>query len=171
MISKKMEKALNEHLNFEILSTYSYAATAAYFDNQDLNGFANWMKVQVQEELAHSVKFYTFINDIGARVRLTAIAAPQQDFDSPLAAFEDALKHEQTVTKRIYKLLDLAREESDHATETFLQWFVNEQVEEEANVTLIIKRLKMVGGDGQGLFLMDRELATRTAGPGGSPAA
>lgn len=170
MISKKLEKALNEHLNYELLSAYVYAAHAAYFDDLNLTGFSNWMKIQVQEEIAHGVKFYNFINDIGGRVVMDAIAKPPTTFDSPLVAFQEVLDHERSVTKRIYKLVDLAREESHHATETFLAWFVNEQVEEEANADSVVQKLKLIGKDTQGLFWLDRELAARTVEPAGPSA-
>jgi ferritin len=168
MVSKKVEKALNEQLNYELQSAYHYAAMAAYFDDLNLEGFSNWMKIQVREEVAHSVKFYNFIDDRGGRIIMDAISKPPAHFDSPLAAFEAVLEHERSVTKRIYKLVDLAREESDHATETFLGWFVTEQVEEEANADAVVKKLKLVGKDPQGLFWIDRELSGRQAEAGGA---
>ncbi|NUM56187.1 MAG: ferritin [Candidatus Hydrogenedentes bacterium] len=165
MISGKLEKALNKHLNAELFSAYLYAAMAAYFEHKNLNGFANWMRIQAREEMGHSLKFYTYIHDVGGRVELDAIAKPPVDYKSPLAVFEDALGHEQNVTKAIYKLMDLALAESHHATSTFLQWFVTEQVEEEKVADDIVKRLRLVGNSPEGLFLMDRELATRTFTP------
>ncbi len=163
MISSNLEKALNKHLNLELYSAYAYAAMAAYFENKNLNGFASWMKVQVSEEVVHAQKFYAYINDVGGRVTLDAIDKPSADFKSPLDVFKSALAHERKVTKAIYKLVDLANSESHHATSTFLQWFVTEQVEEEAVADDIVQRLTMVGESPEGLFLMDRELGARQA--------
>lgn len=171
MISEKLERALNKQLNLELYSAYLYAAMAAYFEYKNLAGFANWMRVQVEEELAHAAKFYTYIQDIGGRVELEAIAKPPADFKSALAVFEEALAHEQGVTKSIYKLVDLAQKESHHATSTFLQWFVTEQVEEEKVADEIRRRLEMVGNSPEGLFMIDRELAQRKAGPGAAGSA
>lgn len=161
MVSGKLEKALNKQLNMELFSAYLYAAMAAYFEHKNLNGFANWMKIQFQEEMMHATKFYEYIHDVGGRVELDAIAKPPGDYKSPLAVFEDALGHEQAVTKAIYKLMDLALEESHHATTAFLQWFVTEQVEEEKVADDIVKRLQLVGNSPEGLFLMDNELGQR----------
>ena len=158
----KMLEALNEHLNVEFYSAYYYLSMSAYFHDTDFNGFGQWMRTQYQEELAHAGKFYDFINDRDGRVTLTEIQTPPHQWDSPLAVFEDALSHEKDVTQKIYELVDLSLEMRDHATNTFLQWFVTEQVEEEATASEIIQQLKLVGNDGNGLFLMDRELGQRT---------
>ena len=163
MVSSSMEKALNKHLNLELYSAYVYAAMAAYFESKNLKGFANWMKIQTGEEMAHAQKFYAYIHDIGGRVLLDAIDKPEHDYKSPLAAFKTALDHERKVTKAIYKLVDLAQGESHHATTSFLQWFVTEQVEEESVADDIVKRLSMVGESPEGLFMMDRELGARQA--------
>ncbi|MCC6699566.1 MAG: ferritin [Candidatus Hydrogenedentes bacterium] len=172
MISSSLEKALNKHLNLELYSAYVYAAMAAYFDSKNLKGFASWMKIQTGEEMAHAQKFYAYINDVGGRVVLDAIDKPADDYKSPSAAFKTALDHERKVTKAIYKLVDLAQGESHHATTTFLQWFVTEQVEEEAVADDIVKRLSMIGESPEGLFLMDRELGARqAAGSAGSSTA
>jgi ferritin len=165
MVSKKMEKALNEHLNEELFSAYYYVAIAAHFEDQNLNGFAHWMKQQASEEIAHATKFYNFINDVGGRVVLEAVAKPPKDFKKPINAFETALGHERKVTQRINKLVDMALKESDHATHQFLQWFVTEQVEEESTAETICQQLRLVGDNPNGLFLMDRELAARAAEP------
>ena len=161
MISKSLEKALNEHLNLELYSAYAYAAMAAWFENKNLNGFAGWMKAQAGEEMVHAQKFYKYINDVGGRVTLDAIGKPQAEYKSPLDVFKAALGHEQKVTKAIYKLVDLANKESHHATNTFLQWFISEQVEEEAVADDIVQRLSMVANSPEGQFLMDRELGAR----------
>lgn len=169
MPSKKMEKALNKQLNAELYSAYIYAAMGAYFESKSLEGFAHWMNMQCQEEVVHAQKFYKYINDANGRVILDAIAKPPVDFPSALKVFEETLKHEKYVTSLIHKLVDLARSESDHATESFLQWFVNEQVEEEATANRILDQLKLVGDGPQGLFMLDREMVQRGA-PGASEA-
>ncbi|MBN2311264.1 MAG: ferritin [Candidatus Hydrogenedentes bacterium] len=165
MISKKMEKALNKQINLELYSAYIYAAMAADFDAKNLPGFAQWMKAQTQEEVAHAMKFYGYVNEAGGRVVLDAIEKPPASYASPLKAFEASLKHERVVTKSIYHLVDLAKEESDHATSVFLQWYVAEQVEEEAHADAILQRLKMVGEAGHGILMIDRELGQRQSAP------
>lgn len=165
MNSEKMEKAINEQINAEIYSAYLYLAMSAYFESVDLPGFANWMRVQWQEELAHAQKLYDYLFERDGRVVLDAIEAPPLEWKSPLDAFEETLKHEKYVTSRIHDLVRLARAEGDVATENFLQWFVTEQVEEEATAKALIQQLKLVGDQGQGLFLTDRELGTRVFTP------
>ena len=165
MISKKMEKALNEQVNAELLSAYLYLSMEAYFKSLNLNGFANWMRVQTQEEVAHGMKIYGFIDERGGRITLTAIEGPQTKWDSPLAVFKDVYKHEQKVTSLINNLVNLAIEEKDHATNTFLQWFVNEQVEEEASADQVVQQLKMMEKAPGGMFMLDRELAQRVFTP------
>lgn len=165
MLKEKMNEALNEQMNAEMFSSYLYLSMAAFFESKNLSGFANWMMVQVQEEDAHAMKFFDFVNERGGRVKLTAIEAPQLEWESPLDAFEAAYKHECMISERIHKLVDLAREHSDHPTETFLQWFVTEQVEEESSTDDIVQQLKLIGNEGQGLFMMDRELGQRTFVP------
>lgn len=161
MLSEKMQAALNAQVNAELHSSYLYLAMAAYFESQNLMGFANWMHQQSIEENGHGMKFYTYINSRRGRVTLTAIDAPKTEWKSSLAVFEDSLKHEQKITGLINKLMDLAIAESDHATISFLKWFVDEQVEEEANVDGVIQDLKRIGDAPQGLFILDRELAGR----------
>jgi ferritin len=165
MLSTKMQDALNDQLNAEIYSAYLYLSMEAYFQDKSLTGFANWMRVQTQEELTHAQKFYDFINERGGRVKLKPIDAPPWDWESPLAVFEAAYKHETIVTGLINKLVDLALVESDHATDTFLQWFVSEQVEEEDNTSTVVDRIKLVGEVSGGLFLLDQELGQRTFTP------
>ena len=161
MINSKIAAALNDQLNLEYHSAYSYLAMSAYFLTQNLNGFAHWMRVQAQEELAHGMKIYDFLDDREAEIRFRALDAPKQNWDSPLDVFEDSLAHEQKVSQSIYNIADLALSERDHATHTFLQWFIAEQVEEEAAVKELIDTLKLVGTEGNGLFLLDRDLAQR----------
>ena len=165
MLLLKMGKALNAQLNAEIYSGYLYMSMAAYFDSLNLSGFANWMKIQIQEELAHAQKFFNYINERGGRVILQAIDKPETDWDSTLAVFEYTLKHEQKVTGLINDLVDLARKEKDHATYNFLQWFVSEQVEEESSVDAVLQKLKLIGDFGPGIFMVDQELATRVFTP------
>jgi ferritin len=134
---------------------------SAYFESCNLKGFARWMKIQAEEELVHSLKLFDFIHSRNGRVSLDTVAAPPTEWDSPLGAFEAAYEHETEITERIHKLVDLALEHSDHPTHQMLQWFVAEQVEEEANADDIVQKLKLVGKEGYGLFMLDRELATR----------
>jgi len=165
MIGKKMEKALNDQINAELYSAYIYLAMSAYFEAENLLGCANWMRIQVQEETAHAMKIYDFVNERGGRVVLKAVEGPPKDWKSPLAAFEAAYEHEQYVTGRINKLVDLAIAEKDHASNAFLQWFVNEQVEEETSVDTIVQNLKMAEKAPGAMFMVDRELGQRTFTP------
>jgi ferritin len=165
MLSKKMQDALNDQINAETYSAYLYLSMAGYFHEQGLDGFGSWMAVQVQEELFHVKKFFDFICDRDAKVVLAAIDAPPNTWGSPLEAFKDALAHEQLISGRIADLVDVARKEKDKAAEAFLQWFVNEQIEEEATAQRICGDLKIVGKDGGGLFMLDRELGARTFAP------
>jgi len=162
MISKKMAKALNDQVKNEIFSSYLYMSMSSWATSQGLKGFANWFYVQAKEEMVHVLKFYHYILDQGEAVELQEIPKPEKDFKNPVKAFEEVLKHEQFITKSIYNLVDLALEERDHATNAFLQWFVSEQVEEEASVNEILDQLKLTKSDGNGIFMIDKELATRT---------
>ena len=165
MLSKRMLAALNKQINAETYSAYLYMSMAAYAKSLGLDGFENWFRVQVQEELAHATKFYDYVNERGGRVTLTAIEPPPASWKTPLAAFEATLKHEQLVTGLINKLVDLAVAESDHATANMLQWFVAEQVEEEASADAIRQKLVLVGTRGDALYMMDKELAARVLTP------
>ncbi|UCE20402.1 MAG: ferritin [Gemmatimonadota bacterium] len=165
MLSKKMVKALNEQINKEIYSAYLYMSMSSYSDSIGLKGFANWFMVQYQEEMEHAMRFYNYVQEQGEQVTLMAIDQPETKFASPLALFEKTLEHEKYVTKRINTLVDQAMKENDHATRIFLQWFVTEQVEEEANASDIIGKLKLVGKDSSGLLMVDQELAARTFTP------
>ncbi|MBU1230211.1 MAG: ferritin [Proteobacteria bacterium] len=164
MLSKKMEKAFNDQIKWEYYSAYLYLSLSSYFQSLGLPGFANWMDVQFQEEQFHARKMFDYVLEKGGRVVLQAIEAPQGQWKAPLEAFEFALKHEYVVTKRINDLVDLAQKEKDHASAIFLQWYVTEQVEEEANFGDTVNKLKLVG-DGGGLFMLDRELAARVFTP------
>lgn len=165
MVNEKMEKALNAQLNAEMYSGYLYLSMAAYFEDEGLNGFANWMRVQAQEELDHGMKFYDYIIRRGAKVVLEEIEKPQTEWDSTLAAFEHVLSHEQLVTSLINNLVDLAIVEKDHATNNFLQWFVEEQVEEEENAMEILGKVKLAGDSSQIIYMLNDEFATRTYTP------
>lgn len=164
MLSKKMEKAFNDQIKWEFYSAYLYLSLASYFQGLGLPGFANWMNIQFQEEQFHAMKMFNYVLEKGGKIQLQAIDAPPHAWKSPLAAFEFALNHEYHVTKRINDLMDLSQKEKDHASGIFLQWFVSEQVEEEANFGDTVNKLKLVG-DGGGLFMLDRELAARVFTP------
>ena len=161
MLSDRMEKALNDQINAELYSAYLYLAMAAYFESINLGGFGNWMRIQAQEELTHAMKFYDFVYERGGRVSLAAVDAPPKEWDSPLAAFEGAYAHECKVSAMINDLVNIAIEEKDHATNNFLQWFVSEQVEEEASADAVVQKLKLIGDHGNGIFMLDRELGQR----------
>ncbi|MHC1704434.1 MAG: ferritin [Tenuifilaceae bacterium] len=161
MISKKVEKAINKQINAELWSAYLYLSMSSYYASIGLSGFANWMRIQWQEEVSHGLKFFDYLLERGGEPVLTAIADVPKKWNSPLAAFEEVLKHEYHVTSLINNLMDVAIEEKDHATKSVLQWFVDEQVEEEANAQAIIDNLRLVGGKGDGLLLLDRELKQR----------
>ena len=165
MISKKIEGALNDQINAEIYSAYLYLSMVAYFESVNLTGFATWMRAQAQEEMVHAMKIYDFVNERGGRVLLKSIDAPPAEWDSPLAAFEAAYAHEQLVTGRINDLVNLAVAEKDHATNAFLQWFVNEQVEEETSADNVVQNLKMAQNAPGALFIIDRELGQRVFTP------
>jgi len=161
MINEKMEKALNEQINAELYSAYLYQSMAAYFETRSLSGFANWMDAQAQEEMMHARKFYDYVNERGGRIELEAIEKPKSDWNSCLEVFEDSLAHEEKVTALINDLVALADQENDYASHSFLQWFVDEQVEEEDSFGEIVDRLKMIGDSAQGLFMMDDKLGSR----------
>jgi ferritin len=165
MINKKMEQALNVQLNAEYYSSYLYLSMAAYFESIDLQGFANWMRVQVQEEMFHAMKFYDYLVERGGRVALQAIEAPPTEWKSPIDAFEATLTHEQKVTGLINDLVYLARDERDNASEIFLQWFVSEQVEEEDSVNTILGQLRLIKDNPQGLFMLNKDLGQRVFTP------
>lgn len=161
MLKKKIEVALNNQLNNEFYSAYLYLSMAGYFEHMSLAGFSNWMKVQYQEENSHTMKFFKYINERGGKVVLKGVKAPPSSWKSPLNAFEQTLKHEEEVTESINELLDISMKEKDHATTNFLQWYIEEQVEEEANVSNIIAQLKMIKGSNESLYLLDKDLAQR----------
>jgi ferritin len=163
MINKTMQDAMNEQIQAELHSSYIYLSMAAYYESINLPGFAHWMRLQSQEELEHALKFFDHINERGGRVELLPIDAPPVEFDSPLAAFRMAYGHEQKVTALIHNLFKLATEQNDYPALSMLQWFVDEQVEEEQSALAVVEQLEMIGDHKMGLFVVDRELARREA--------
>ncbi len=159
-MKKEMEKALNKQVNAELYSSYLYLAMESYFLSISLSGFAAWMRAQVQEEMFHGIKIYDYIHERGGKARLEAIAKPEEKWESPLAAFEHILAHEQHVTGLINNLIDVALDVRDHAAKAFLDWFITEQVEEESSVGQIVDRLRLIGNDSSGLFCSIPSLAS-----------
>ncbi|HUV06391.1 MAG TPA: ferritin [Spirochaetia bacterium] len=164
VIKKKMEAAINKQINAELYSGYLYFAMGANFETQNFKGFAQWMYVQAQEEYGHAMKLYKYVIDRGGKVTLEAIEKPKTEWATPQDAFEEAYAHEQKVTEMINSLVEVAKAENDNASQVMLQWFVNEQVEEEASSSEIVEKLKMIKGAPQGLFMMDHALGERKAG-------
>jgi ferritin len=163
MLPKKIEAAFNEQIANEMHGAYLYLAMAADCEAQSLPGCASWLRNQWQEEIAHAMRFYDFIIDRDGTVRLKGLEAPGGSFGSPLAIFERALENERSVTKSINDLYELVQKERDFASQPLLDWFVTEQIEEEATVSQIVDDLRRVGEHGEGLFLLDKELGRRTA--------
>ena len=162
MVPKKIEEAFSEQIKYELESAYIYLSMAAYFDAEALAGMGTWMRAQVQEEVTHAMRFYKHIIERAGHVKLHPLDEPPQDWKSPLAAFEAAYEHEKFITAKIDGLVKLAFAEGDNASRTLLQWFVDEQVEEEANTSKVAQDLKLVGNDGRGMLMLDRELGQRT---------
>jgi len=165
MITEKLEKAVNYQINRELFSEYYYLSMASYFNSTGLSGFENFFLVQVEEERFHAMKMYRFLNEKGGRVALDAIEAPKTVFNSPIEVFQLAFDHEKLVSSLINDLMDLAISENDHAAKNFLNWFVEEQVEEEASMETILNKLKLINGEGHGLLMMDGELGQRVFTP------
>jgi ferritin len=162
MLSDKLQKALNEQINNELFAAYQYLAMAEYFSAMNLDGFAHWMRLQREEEIGHAMKIFDFVIDRDARVKLSAIAAPPAKFASPLDVLKKALEHERSVTEKINELYAAAKKENDYPTEALMQWFVLEQVEEEASALKVVERLEMAGEDKAALLMIDREMGQRT---------
>ena len=161
MISKTMEKMLNEQINKELFSAYYYYSMAAYLESINFEGMAGFMKAQTIEEMGHVSKFYTYVNEQGGRVIFETIEKPKSDYESPQQIFELAYEHEKYVTSLINSLAALAAKENDFATRTFLDWFISEQVEEESTMDAIVKKFKIVGASGHGLLMLDEQLGQR----------
>lgn len=161
MIKKEVLDAINAQINAESYSAYLYLSMAAYFEDMGLSGFANWMKVQYQEEAAHALKFFNYLTERNGKVVLKAIEQVPVDFNGIVDVFEKTQVHEAHVTDLINNLMNVAMAASDHASQSFLKWFIDEQVEEEANVQKILDTLKLINGQGNGIFMMDREMGQR----------
>jgi ferritin len=161
MLKDNVERELNVQIGEETASAWLYLSMSAWFQSINLPGFAHWMFVQAQEELVHARLFYDFVHQRRGRVSLGAIPAPATEWKSPKAAFEAAFAHEQHITARIHLLSALSEQVQDYPTRVFLQWFVTEQVEEEANADAVIQKLTLLGDTGPGLFMLDQEMATR----------
>jgi len=165
MLSKVMQDKINEQIKNELYSAYLYLSMSAHFEAANLSGFAHWMRLQGQEEVSHAMKFFDFVNNRNSRVVLQAIDQPPVEFESPLDIFEQTLEHERKVTAMIGRLYKLALEESDYSTQVTLQWFIEEQVEEEASAEQIVGMLQMIGDETQSLIMLDRELGQRVFSP------
>lgn len=161
MLKDNVQEALNKQINAELYSAYIYLSMAAYFESEALPGFAKWMEAQAAEEVAHAMRFYRYIYNRGGRVFMRPIEGPRGEWDGVVDVFQNTLDHERYVSSLIHDLVDLARTEKDHPTENMLQWFVEEQVEEEATAEELLDQLKMIEGDKSALFMMDRELGAR----------
>jgi ferritin len=164
-ISKTMQETMNNQIKKELFSEYFYLSMQAYFTTLSLDGFANFFKVQTQEERLHAMMFFDYVLETGGQVELLQLEKPQKDFESPLAVFEKALAHEKFITKSIHELVHQANEERDYTANSFLQWFLDEQREEEATFDKIVQKLKLIGNDSRGLLMLDAELATRVFTP------
>jgi len=162
IISNKMQKAINDQINAELWSAYMYLSMSAFFEAKGLKGFARWMRVQFAEEQSHAMKFFDYIYSRGGKVELQPISPVPTEWKDPLDVFTETLEHEQKVTTLIHALMTLAIEEKDYATQSFLQWFIDEQVEEEDVAAQIIDKLKMINNNPQGIYMLDRELGARS---------
>lgn len=167
MLSKKLQSALNDQINAELFSAYLYLSMSSWFKAQNLEGFASWLQVQAQEEVSHAMKIYGYLHNKGSDVELKQIEAPKKSWKSPLAAFEDTYKHEVYISGRINDLVDLAVADKDHATTVLLHWFVGEQVQEEASALAVVEKLKLVSTHPGGIYMLDREMASRGGAEGG----
>ena len=161
MLSKTLEAAINDQINFELSSAYLYLSMAAHFDAENLGGFASWMQIQFHEETEHAMRFYKDVNNRGGKVVLKAIPQPATKFKTPLDIFKQVLEHEKKVTASINKIYELAVKEKDYAMQSSLKWFIDEQVEEEKNAMDIINMLELTGGSPMGLLMADRQLGKR----------
>ena len=161
MLNPKVEEAINEQINAELYSAFLYLSMSAYFQRQNLPGFAKWTYVQYLEETTHALKFFNYVNERGGSVKLAAIKEPPTEWRNPVEVFDAIYKHKQLVTSLIYRIVDIAIQERDHASNNMLQWYVAEQVEEEANASLILEQLKRIGDAQESLYVLDKELGMR----------
>lgn len=166
MLTKKLQDALNEQINREFFAEYLYLSMSAYLESIEMEGFANYFNVQAQEEHFHAMKMFNFVHDKGGRVILKSLKEPKSDYTSVINVIEESLKHEKYVTKSINELMDTAIKENDHSVKSFLQWYIDEQVEEEATITKLLAKLKLINGEGLGLLTLDSNLLTRSYQPG-----
>ena len=162
MLKETIQKEINKQINAEYYSAFLYLSMSAYLSSINLNGFANWMKIQHQEEMEHALKLYNYVIERGGIIELETIDKPKSSWNGIIEVVEETLAHEQHVTSLINNLMDVAQNEKDYASISFLQWFVDEQVEEEATVDEILQQLKLIDGKGSGLFMLDREAKART---------
>ena len=162
MINEKLQEAFNDQINKEFYSEYLYLAMKVYFQELNLQGFVNWFDVQVQEEHAHAMGMVNYLNDRGGKIDLRAIEKPVVEGNTPLEVFEHVLRHEEYVTSRINHVMDVAEEVKDRAAMHLLDWYINEQVEEEANVGGVLATLRLIGDDKKALLMLDKDLAART---------
>ena len=165
MLSKNLLKGLNDQINFEFYSSYIYLAMSGYCHSIDLDGFANFFRVQAKEELDHAMKLYDYVYQKNGTVELEQVDKPNAEYNGVIDVFQKAYEHEQLVTKRIYELTDIAYEEREHSTISLLKWFIDEQVEEENNFNSLVKRVRRIEDNPAGLYMMDDELATRVYTP------
>ena len=161
MLNPKVEEAINEQINAELYSAFLYLSMSAYFQRQNLPGFAKWTYVQYLEETTHALKFFNYVNERGGSVKLAAIKEPPTEWKNPVDVYDAIYKHEQLVTSLIYRIVDIVIQERDHASNNMLQWYVAEQVEEEANASLILEQLKRIGNAQESLYVLDKELGMR----------
>ena len=166
MLTKKLQDALNEQINREFFAEYLYLSMSAYLESIEMEGFANYFNVQAQEEHFHAMKMFNFVHDKGGRVILKSLKEPKSDYTSVINVIEESLKHEKYVTKSINELMDTAIKENDHSVKSFLQWYIDEQVEEEATMTKLLAKLKLINGEGLGLLTLYSNLLTRSYQPG-----
>lgn len=165
MINARLEEALNKQINAEFYSAYLYLSMSAYFEELNLSGFANWMRIQFEEEQFHALKFLDYLAERGGRVKLEAIEKPKFEWKNPIDVFEETLIHERHVTSLINEIAEIAEQEKDRATQNMLIWFIDEQVEEESAAESILNQLKLIGGEGHGMLMLDREFAARVFTP------
>ncbi len=165
MISQKMQEAINAQINEELFSSYLYLSMSAFFEDMSLTGFANWMRIQAQEEQFHAMKFFDYLSERGGRVELLAIEKPEKNWPDIVTVFEETYKHEQHITAKINELVSIAADEKDYASGNFLQWYVGEQVEEEAAASEILEQIKFLGENKHGILMLDREFKSRTFQP------
>jgi len=165
MLTKKLQDALNEQINKEFFAEYLYLSMSAYLESIEMEGFANYFNVQAQEEHFHAMKMFNFVHDKGGRVILKSLKEPKSEYNSVVNVIEESLKHERYVTKSINELMDVAIKENDHSVKSFLEWYVDEQVEEEATISRLLAKLKLIKGEGFGLLTLDSQLGARKYTP------